>query len=99
MLESEYVALGLTNLIASYRPDRVVLGGGVMHEEGLLEKVRFRTCDLLDTTYFPRRRRWTTSWSGRGSATPRESRGPSCSRRNLSEEISILSRWRSSRVA
>jgi len=53
MLESEYVALGLANLIASYRPERVVLGGGVMHEEGLLERVRSRTRDLLDTTYFP----------------------------------------------
>jgi fructokinase len=53
MLESEYVALGLSNLIASYRPERVVIGGGVMHEEGLLARTRSRVTELLDPEYFP----------------------------------------------
>jgi len=53
MLESEYVALGLVNLIASYRPERVVVGGGVMHEEGLLPRTRSRVSELLDPAYFP----------------------------------------------
>ena len=53
MLESEYLALGLVNLIASYRPERVVVGGGVMHEEGLLTRTRSRAGELLDPAYFP----------------------------------------------
>ncbi len=53
MLESEYIALGLTNLIASYRPERVVLGGGVLHEAGLLASARARARELLDPRYFP----------------------------------------------
>ncbi len=53
LLESEYVALGLVNLISAYRPERVVLGGGVMHEAALLPRVRLRTAELLDERYFP----------------------------------------------
>ena len=56
MLESEYLALGLVNLIASYRCERVVVGGGVMHEEDLLERTRSRIAILLDTEYFPEAR-------------------------------------------
>ena len=53
MLESEYIALGLANIIACYRPERVVLGGGVMHETGLLARTRSRTRELLEPEYFP----------------------------------------------
>jgi fructokinase len=53
MLESEYIALGLVNLVSTYRPERVILSGGVMHETGLLPRVRQRTCELLDANYFP----------------------------------------------
>jgi len=53
VLESEYIALGLVNLISTYRPQRIVLSGGVMHEVGLLQSVRRRACELLDESYFP----------------------------------------------
>jgi fructokinase len=53
VLESEYVALGLVNLISTYRPQRVILSGGVMHEAGLMQSVRQRTRELLHVSYFP----------------------------------------------
>ena len=53
MLESEYAALGVVNLVSVYRPERVILSGGVLHETGLLPGVRQRTCELLDPSYFP----------------------------------------------
>jgi fructokinase len=56
MLESEYIALGLVNLTSTYRPQRIILGGGVMHEVGLMQSVRRRTCELLDESYFPEAR-------------------------------------------
>jgi len=52
-LETEYLALGLTNLVCVYRPQRVVVGGGVLRHEGLLETIRSRVAELLDVTYFP----------------------------------------------
>ena len=52
-LESEYIALGLANLISVYRPERLVIGGGVLHEPALLPRVRERTAELLDAGYFP----------------------------------------------
>jgi fructokinase len=57
VLESEYIALGLVNLISAYRPERVVLSGGVMHEVALLPRVRQRTRELLEPGYFPEARR------------------------------------------
>jgi fructokinase len=56
LLESEYVSLGLANLISSYRPQRVVLGGGVLHDPALLPRIRQRTPELLNTAYFPEAR-------------------------------------------
>ena len=53
LLESEYIALGLVNLISSYRPERLVIGGGVLHDPALLPSVRMRTVALLDVGYFP----------------------------------------------
>ncbi|MFZ2056782.1 MAG: ROK family protein [Acidimicrobiales bacterium] len=53
MLESEYIALGLVNLICTYRPERVVIGGGVMRDTALLPRIRLRTRELLDAAYFP----------------------------------------------
>jgi fructokinase len=38
--ESDYLALALTNLVATCSPGVIVLGGGVMSAEGLIEKVR-----------------------------------------------------------
>ncbi|MGO9964411.1 MAG: ROK family protein [Acidimicrobiales bacterium] len=53
VLESEYIALGLVNLISTFRPQRIILSGGVMHEAGLMRGVRRRTRELLDESYFP----------------------------------------------
>jgi len=57
MLESEYIALGLVNLISAYRPERVVVGGGVMHDVSLMARIRLRAQELLDVGYFPEARR------------------------------------------
>jgi fructokinase len=53
MLEVEYVALGLANLISGFRPERVVLGGGVMHDPSLFPGILRRTGEVLDPRYFP----------------------------------------------
>lgn len=45
--ESEYLALGLANLTCLWSPTRIVLGGGVMHQPGLLDRVRGRLVELL----------------------------------------------------
>lgn len=52
-LESEYIAAGLSILVASFRPERIVIGGGVLHDQGLLWRVRLRMPELLDVGYFP----------------------------------------------
>ncbi len=39
-LEAEYIALALVNLIYTYSPQRIVLGGGVSQHPGLLQAVR-----------------------------------------------------------
>jgi fructokinase len=52
LLEGEYIALGLANLISAYRPQRVVLGGGVMHDVSLMSRIRERMRQLLGD-YFP----------------------------------------------
>jgi fructokinase len=39
-LEAEYVGLGLVNVLATLSPQRIILGGGVMNEPGLLPLVR-----------------------------------------------------------
>jgi fructokinase len=52
-LESEYIAAGLSILIASFRPERVVLGGGVLRDRTLLPRVKLRIPELLDVGYFP----------------------------------------------
>lgn len=39
-LEAWYVAQGLTNIVMMYFPEIIILGGGVMHHKGLLEKIK-----------------------------------------------------------
>lgn len=39
-LEAEYLAQGVVTCVLAYAPQRIVLGGGVAHHEGLLEQVR-----------------------------------------------------------
>jgi predicted NBD/HSP70 family sugar kinase len=46
-LESEYLALGLMNLICTLSPQRIVMGGGVSEQATLLPLVRSRLRDLL----------------------------------------------------
>jgi fructokinase len=46
-LEAEYLALGLTNLILTLSPERIILGGGVMTQQHLLPRIRRRVQGLL----------------------------------------------------
>lgn len=47
-LEAHYLALGITNLICTLSPQRIILGGGVMRQESLLPMIRHRTLRLLN---------------------------------------------------
>ncbi|MBB01942.1 MAG: fructokinase [Planctomyces sp.] len=47
-LEAEYLSYGLVNFICTLSPQKVILGGGVMDQEGLLEKIQKRTHELLN---------------------------------------------------
>jgi fructokinase len=46
-LEAEYLSLAMANIILIISPRRIILGGGVMQKEGLLEIIRERTRALL----------------------------------------------------
>ena len=46
-LESDYLALGIANIIFTLSPERIILGGGVMQQPGLLALVRDRVAALL----------------------------------------------------
>ncbi len=45
-LEAEYLALALVNVTWTLSPERIVIGGGVLHAPGLLERVRERVREL-----------------------------------------------------
>ena len=47
-LEAEYIAKALVNYILILSPQRIVLGGGVMHQEQLFPLVRQKTVELLN---------------------------------------------------
>lgn len=47
-LESEYLALGVTNIIYTLSPERVILGGGVMQAPSLLQLVQTKTQNTLN---------------------------------------------------
>ena len=47
-LEAHYLALGLTNLICTLSPQRIILGGGVMKQVGLFQMVREKVQQLLN---------------------------------------------------
>ncbi len=47
-LEAEYIAKALVNYILILSPQRIVLGGGVMHQEQLFPLVRTKTKELLN---------------------------------------------------
>ena len=46
-LESEYLALGLMNIVCTLSPQRIILGGGVIRQPVLLPLVRLRLKELL----------------------------------------------------
>lgn len=47
-LEAYYIAQALVNCIMCYSPQRIILGGGVMHVPGLIELVRQETLKYLN---------------------------------------------------
>ncbi|MDX1919550.1 MAG: ROK family protein [Candidatus Caenarcaniphilales bacterium] len=47
-LEAYYLACGLVNIVCLLSPQRIIMGGGVAKTEGLLEKVRSKTKELLN---------------------------------------------------
>lgn len=47
-LEAHYIALAVTNYILTLSPQRVILGGGVMNQSGLINMVRENVRDLLN---------------------------------------------------
>ena len=47
-LEANYLALGLANWIFSLSPRKIVLGGGVMKQHGLFDKIRARVDGLIN---------------------------------------------------
>ena len=47
-LEAGYIAKALVNYITTLSPKRIVLGGGVMHQEQLFPLIRKKTKDLLN---------------------------------------------------
>ncbi len=47
-LQAHYLGLGLVNIVCLYSPQRIILGGGVMHQEHLFPMVRANLQDLLN---------------------------------------------------
>ena len=47
-LEARYLALGVANLVCTLSPERIILGGGVMHHAGLIGRVRKGVQGLLN---------------------------------------------------
>ena len=47
-LESYYLGQAMVNCILNYSPEKIILGGGVMHNENLLKLVKEKTIQLLN---------------------------------------------------
>jgi fructokinase len=52
-LESKYLALAITNIVAVCSPEMIVLGGGIMLVDGLIEKIHFETKRQLGGYFSP----------------------------------------------
>ncbi len=50
-LESEYIAKGLVNMILTLSPQKIILGGGVMHQEQLFPMIRSKVITMLNEYY------------------------------------------------
>jgi len=48
-LEAHYLALGVNNLVCTFSPQRIILGGGVMRQAGLFALVRSKSLELLNS--------------------------------------------------
>jgi fructokinase len=46
-LEAGYIAQALQTIILTLSPEKIILGGGVMNQAGLIDKIRMRTKALL----------------------------------------------------
>lgn len=46
-MEAYYIAQAVTNYILTYSPQKIILWGGVMHQEQLFSMVRSRVCEML----------------------------------------------------
>lgn len=46
-LEAYYIAQAITNYILTYSPEKIILWGGVMHIDGLMNMVRKKTMEML----------------------------------------------------
>lgn len=53
-LESEYIAKGLVNMILTLSPQKIILGGGVMHQEQLFPMIRSKVTAMLNDYYTTR---------------------------------------------
>lgn len=53
-LEAYYLAQAVANYILAYSPEKIILGGGIMHQEKLYGMVRAKTKELLNG-YIPKR--------------------------------------------
>ena len=47
-LQAHYLALALSNLVCTLSPQRIIVGGGVMHQPGLIERIRQNVQSLLN---------------------------------------------------
>jgi fructokinase len=52
-LEARYLALGLVSVISVLSPERIVIGGGVMENDGLHERVRQELLALMNGYFVP----------------------------------------------
>ncbi len=50
-LESEYIAKGLMNMILTLSPQKIILGGGVMHQKQLFPLIREKVAEVLNHYY------------------------------------------------
>lgn len=50
-LESEYLAKGIANMILTLSPQKIILGGGVMHQEQLFPMIRSKVLEYLNHYY------------------------------------------------
>lgn len=47
-LEAHYLALGLMNLTVAFSPQRIIMGGGVMQQEHMMEKLRTEFAKIMN---------------------------------------------------